>query len=90
MANHLPVADDALDFYQYPIRAVLTLPQVIDNLARPSVNHIARTDDAWLTWNDTGNLIVDGMFTWLFDGVNIEGKRKPGIRDLIDKELPTL
>lgn len=49
LANRLPVAEDALGFYQYPIRAALTLPQVTEDLARSIVNHIAKTDDAWTT-----------------------------------------
>lgn len=39
------------------------------------------------TWNDTGNLIVDGVFTWLIDGVDIEGKHEPGIGYLIDEDF---
>lgn len=74
------MAEDALGFYQYPIRVALTLPQVTDDLARSIVNHIAKTDDAWTTWNDTGNLIVDGVLTWLFNGVDVEGTHEPGIK----------
>lgn len=47
LAKLLPVAEDALGFYQYPVKAALTLPSVTDNLAESIVNHIAHYDDAW-------------------------------------------
>ncbi|MCJ1467746.1 hypothetical protein MMC07_006371, partial [Pseudocyphellaria aurata] len=79
--------DDALGFYQYPVQVSLALPEMTDNLAEAVVNHIAKTKDAWSTWTTTGNLIVNGMFTWLIDGVVIEGKHEPGIEDLINEEF---
>lgn len=51
------------------------------------VTQIARTNDAWTTWETTGNLIVYDMFSWLFDGVTIDGKLERGIKDLIDEEF---
>lgn len=84
-ANRLSVEEDALGIYQYPTQTALTLPEMSNDLARAIVTQIAKTDNAWTTLETTGNLIVDGMFSWLFNGVDVDGKHEPGIEDLIDE-----
>jgi hypothetical protein len=34
-----------------------------------------------------GNLIIKGMFTWLWEGVEVDGHLEGGIGDLIDQEF---
>lgn len=38
-------------------------------------------------WLRDGNLIIDGMFRWLWDGVKVENAREPEIGELIDEEF---
>jgi hypothetical protein len=41
----------------------------------------------WEEWSVGGNNIADGMFTWLWDGITLQGQHEPGIGDLIDQEF---
>lgn len=41
---------------------------------------------AWLEWENTGNLCVEGMFSWLWDGITVDGEREEGIGAEMDLE----
>lgn len=43
--------------------------------------------DAYGSWADTGNLIVKGMFSWLWDGIHLENQFVEGVGDLISEEF---
>lgn len=43
--------------------------------------------DAMNKWLEDGNLIVKGIFSWLWDGIQTSNGYEPGVGDLIDQEF---
>ena len=66
-------------------RDSLTRALTVDR-AQMIIEDIAGSD-AWTTWSDTGNLIVKGMFSWLWDGLQTDGDFVEGVGDLIAEEF---
>jgi len=57
-----------------------------DELAETIVEEIGGLG-AWERWHTDGNLLIQQMFAWLWDGVTVAGEHEGGIRDLIDEEF---
>lgn len=41
---------------------------------------------AWSQWEKDGNLYVDKMFSWLWEGIIINGQHESGVEKEIDQE----
>jgi hypothetical protein len=42
---------------------------------------------AWVDWQKNGNLLVQEMFLWLWDGITSDGQHEKGIGDMIIEEF---
>ena len=51
---------------------------IVDELAVP---------ESLQKWYRTGNLIVPGMFRWLWEGMTVDGQHKAGVGGMIDEEF---
>ena len=81
-----PVPSDELGYYRCKPSRSSVLRDLSPETARAVVEDLAGPD-AWSTWVTDGNLIVKGLFSWIFDGVSRNDQYEPGIGDLVDEEF---
>ena len=80
-----PVPNDALGVQQFFALAIEFLHPLTMAIRETVVTELAGPG-AWEEWELTGNLCVNGMFSWLWEGITVEGHHEPGVQDLIDME----
>lgn len=80
------VEDDDLGIYAYASQANLNVLQLFDAQAACIVNKIACSSQAWTNWFTNGTLIIN-MFSWLWDGIDVDGVHKEGIGKQINEEF---
>lgn len=77
-------ADDHGVYAQRPVRRSLIMKV-------PQTRKEAIIDEicvgGWLVWEETGNIIVRGMFSWIWEGLTVDGEHEPGVGSLIDTEF---
>lgn len=89
MADRLPVPADALGIFKYHLR-----PNTLDVAALPPgraesiFQECSGEASSWSRWHGEGNLIVPGLFTWLWEGARDgEGGWEGGVGELMDQEF---
>ena len=66
------VAQDELGVYRFPVRRPTLLKTLNEDQARLLVDEIAGPG-SWSLWERDGNLIIDDLFRWAFDGFEHAG-----------------
>ena len=79
--------DDDLGIYAFRPATDINDIKVSDGTARAIVNDACGSIHAFDQWEADGNLIVRGMFSWLFDGVSAGGETETGVGPLIEDEF---
>ncbi|MCJ1396607.1 hypothetical protein MMC18_009498 [Xylographa bjoerkii] len=62
------------------------LHHVSDSRAKTIVNDLGGSG-TWRAWQEEGNLLLPGMFSWLWGGIEYNGKHEAGVGELIDQEF---
>lgn len=79
--------DDELGIYaRLPVTVTLMVP-ISDRRAAQILDEIG-VDGTWDAWVADGNIIIDEMFAWLWEGVEMEeGNVEGGIGELIEEDF---
>lgn len=82
-----PIPNTSLACYQFrPNTSVLSLPPIDNNRAALILAGLNNITATLAQWEKKGYVNVD-LFSWMYDGVTVDGTFEPGIGDLIDKEF---
>ena len=80
------IPDDELGLYAVRPR-YSTLLQPLGLEKAKAIVEEAVGGGAWSRWEDEGNLIVNDLFSWLWDGVTTDAQHESGIGEMIDEEF---
>ncbi|KAL8788068.1 MAG: hypothetical protein Q9195_007482 [Heterodermia aff. obscurata] len=80
------VKDDDLVVYKFWPRPASLLKSLRHDCAQVIVAELARPD-AWAQWKQDGNLIINGLFDWLWTGTSLGGSIETGIGDMMAEEF---
>ena len=80
------IEDDKHGVYAFrPVRSTLS-SIITESDARGIINEIAGLG-AWESWHETGNLVVSGLFSWLWEGIATQDRHIEGVGGLITEEF---
>ncbi|KAI4137511.1 MAG: hypothetical protein L6R39_007243 [Caloplaca ligustica] len=86
LADRPAIPDDSLSIYSTMARKPLQLVAITDAFASQLVDEVCGHEGAWSEWQDVGNLVVDGLFRWVFDGITADEEYEGGIGPLVEEE----
>lgn len=87
LADRPSIPSDSLGIYSTTIRTPPRLTAIADIHAAQLVKEISGSADAWSEWLETGNLVVGGLFAWIFDGISSDTGYEAGIGPQIEEEF---
>lgn len=64
----------------------LTVPKLTDDRAEQIVDGIALQVGTWQAWKKDRNMVLD-MFSWIWEGIHVDGQDEAGIGNSVDEEL---